>query len=128
MSGFPQRLNTRNLHFHCVRATLAVMSSKGVIHRDLWGHEREGYTYDRPQVAYAPAKPATATPPPAWLHWEERLGSLGAGFGIIWGVHVSATHPAILDALWETPGPLEACAIGTLIWLHAKWHRSTRLR
>ncbi len=127
MSRFPLRLNIGNLHFDGVGATLAIMSSKGVISRDLWGHEREGYTHDRPPVAYAPAKP-TARTPPSWLHWEERLGALGAGFGIIWGVHVSATHPAILDALWETPGPLEACAISALIWLHAKWHRSTRLR
>lgn len=127
MSGFPLRLNIRNLHLLCFRAKLAVMASKGVIHRDPWGHEREGYTYDRPQIAYAPARPAT-TLATSRVHWEERLGSIGAGLGIIWGVHVSMTHPRILDALWETPGPLEACAIGALIWLHAKWQRSTRLR
>ena len=104
------------------------MAIKSVTHRDLWGHEREGYTQHPPEVAYAPAKPVVGVSTPHWLHWEVRFGALGAGFGILWGVHVSATHPRILDALWETPGPLEVCAISTLIWLHAKWHRSTRLR
>lgn len=104
------------------------MATKSVIPRDQWGHEREGYSEHRPQVAYAPAKSIGGPSAPSWLRWEERLGSLGAGFGVIWGVHVAATHPAILDALWETPGPLELCSIATLIWLHAKWRRSTRLR
>ena len=104
------------------------MASKAAIHRDVWGHEREGYSQHRPQVAYAPAKSLAGLQAPKWLHWEERIGSLGAGLGVIWGVHVSATHPGIMDALWETTGPLELCAISTLIWLHAKWRRSTRLR
>jgi hypothetical protein len=103
------------------------MASKSFAHRDMWGHEREGYAHERPEVAYAPAKPLAGISAPKWLHWEERLGSLGAGIGTIWGVHVTATHLRIVDALWETPGPLEVCAIGSLIWLHAKWHRSTRL-
>lgn len=104
------------------------MATKPFHHRDVWGHEREGYSQHRPQVAYAPAKPVLGMSTPSWLHWEERLGSLGAGLGVIWGVHVSATHLRVLDALWETPGPLELCAISTLIWLHAKWRRSTELR
>lgn len=104
------------------------MATKSLIHRDHWGHEREGYTPDRPQAAYAPAKSLAAPNVPQWLRWEERFSSLGAGFGVIWGARVAATHPSVLDALWETPGPLELCAIGTLIWLHAKWLRSTRLR
>ena len=98
------------------------------MHRDLWGHEREGYSHERPTVAYAPARSVAGQLAPSWLHWEERLGSLGAGLGVIWGVHVSASHLAVLDALWETPGPLELCAICSLIWLHAKWRRLTRLR
>lgn len=103
------------------------MGAKSVVHRDVWGHEREGYSQHRPQVAYAPAKPVVDVSASHRLHWEERLGSMGAGLGAIWGAHVSATHPAILDALWETPGPLELCAVATLVWLHAKWRRSTRL-
>ncbi len=104
------------------------MRSERVIHRDLWGQEREGYCEQRPQGAYAPARPVAGISGPSWLHWEKRFGSLGAGLGILWGVRVAASHPSILDALWETPGPLELCAISTLIWLHAKWRRTTRLR
>ncbi len=104
------------------------MATKGIVHRDVWGHEREGYCEHRPQVAYAPAKPVIGLSVPSWLHWEERLGSLGAGLGVIWGVRVAASHLGILDALWETTGPLELCAVSTLIWLHAKWRRSIRLR
>ncbi len=104
------------------------MASKSVIHRDVWGHEREGYTHERPQVAYAPVKPVAGPLVPNWLHWEERLGSLAAGAGVIWGVQVGATHPRIMDALWQTSGPLELCGISTLIWLHAKWRRTTKLR
>lgn len=104
------------------------MSSKRVVHRDVWGHEREGYSAHRPQVAYAPAKLAAEASAPHWLHWEERLSSMGAGLGVLWGVHVSATHPNVLDALWETTGPLELCAVASLFWLHAKWRRSTQLR
>ncbi len=98
------------------------------MHRDVWGHEREGYSSDHRQVAYAPVKPSAGPAIPNWLHWEERLGSLAAGIGVVWGVHVAATHLRIVDSLWETSGPLELCAISTLIWLHAKWRRSTRLR
>ncbi len=104
------------------------MASKHIVHRDVWGHEREGYCEHRPQIAYAPTQRVPGISASTWCHWEERLGSLGAGLGVIWGVHVAATHPAILDALWETSGPLELCAISTLIWLHAKWRRTTHLR
>ncbi len=104
------------------------MASNAFHHRDAWGHEREGYSEVRPTVAYAPGKPLVGTPAPSWLHWEERLGSLGGGFGVIWGAHVAATHLGNLNSLLETSGPLELCAISTLIWLHAKWRRSTRLR
>jgi len=79
-------------------------------------------------VAYAPARPVIGPSAPHWLHWEERVGALGAGIGVIWGVQISTTDPRVLDTLWQTGGPLELCAICTLIWLHAKWRRSTRLR
>ncbi len=104
------------------------MASKSIVQRDVWGHEREGYSEARPTVAYTPGKPLAGAPAPSWLHWEERLGALGGGIGVIWGVHVAATHLGNLNALWETSGPLELCAISTLIWLHAKWRRTTRLR
>lgn len=104
------------------------MRSNGVVHRDQWGHEREGYSQHAPQVAYAPAKSVAGPSAPGWLRWEERFASLGAGLGLIWGVNVSATNPQVLEALRETPGPLEFCSICALIWLHAKWRRSIQLR
>ncbi len=102
------------------------MATKSVMHRDMWGHEREGYT-ERRQVSYAPARPVAALSAPAWVRFEENLGSLGASAGVVWGVQVATSHLSNLEALLETPGPLEACAVAALIWLHAKWRRSVRL-
>lgn len=62
----------------------------------------------------------------AQIRWEERLGSLIAAAGIIWAVYV-VTHN--FAGAWNlqdlTPGPLPVCAIGILIWLHAKWRRAS---
>ena len=102
------------------------MATKTIAHRDVWGHEREGYTEQR-EVAYAPAKSVSATLPPSWLRIEENLGSLGASAGVVWGVQVATSHLPNIEALLETPGPLEVCALSALIWLHAKWRRSVRL-
>lgn len=59
---------------------------------------------------------------------EETLGSLTAAGGVIWSVQ-EATQG--LAELWQLrllpPGPLEVCAIGILIWLHAKWRRSVNV-
>ena len=59
---------------------------------------------------------------------EERLGSLAAGGGIIWAVWVATQH---VGTLWNfsvtQPGPLEICAAGILMWLHAKWRRSIKI-
>ncbi len=61
------------------------------------------------------------------IHTEERLGSLTAGAGLIWTAREATKD---LTSLWQfrllPPGPLEVCAIGILIWLHAKWRRSTK--
>jgi hypothetical protein len=58
---------------------------------------------------------------------EERLGSLTAG-GIIWGIAVATKN---VSTLWNfsvtQPGPLEICALGILMWLHAKWRRSIKI-
>lgn len=102
------------------------MATKTIMHRDVWGHEREGYT-ERRQVAYAPAKPVAAPSTPPWLRFEENLGSLGGSAGVVWGVQVVTSHLPNLEAILETPGPLEMCAVSALIWLHAKWRRSLRL-
>lgn len=62
----------------------------------------------------------------AHIRGEERIGSLIAAAGIIWAVYV-ITHNFAGDWRFQdlTPGPLPVCAIGILIWLHAKWRRST---
>lgn len=118
----------RNVRKSPFALTLSVMATKTVVHRDVWGHEREGYV-DQREVAYAAAKPAMAASAPSpWVWLEERLGPMGSAAGIVWGVQVLTSHVSHWDAVWETPGPLEVSAIGILIWLHAKWRRSVRLR
>ena len=104
------------------------MATRTIVHKDSWGHEREGYAEDR-VVSYAPARTPSAGSlniPWAWI--EERLGSLGVAAGVIWGVQAATTHLANRAAFWETPGPLEVCGFSLLVWLHAKWRRSVHLR
>lgn len=87
---------------------------------------RDGYVAT--PAAYAPKK---ASQPVSKSHsrLEERLGSLIAAAGIVWAVHEGTKD---LVALWQLkilpPGPLEVCAIGVLIWLHAKWRHAVRAR
>ncbi len=97
--------------------------------QDPWATtEREGYSGEIP-VAYAPVRQPSAPPPQRrWIRAEERLGSLIAGGGIIWTTQAVTNH---YDGLTHIgilpPGPLEVCAIGILVWLHAKWRKSVRL-
>jgi hypothetical protein len=62
------------------------------------------------------------------IHGEESVGSLIAAGGIVWSVQEATKS---LAELWQLrllpPGPLEVCAIGILIWLHAKWRRSVNV-
>ena len=59
---------------------------------------------------------------------EERFGVLVATGGIIWAVKTATQAPASLAQFsLLTPGPLEICAIGILVWLHAKWRRLTKV-
>jgi len=36
-----------------------------------------------------------------------------------------------MSSLWDfsitQPGPLEVCALGIMVWLHAKWRRSIKV-
>jgi hypothetical protein len=58
---------------------------------------------------------------------EERLGSLIAGAGLIWAAREAAKDLGANLQFTQLPtGPLEICAIGILVWLHAKWRRSLR--
>jgi hypothetical protein len=59
---------------------------------------------------------------------EERLGSLAAAGGIIWAIWVATQNVSTLWSFSITqPGPLEICALGILMWLHAKWRRSLKI-
>src|SRR5438067_12844494 len=95
---------------------------------DEWPHERIGYEQKRPAVAYAAAGNTTVIQKTrfhrAWV--EERVGSLIGAAGLLWAAQVVSRIGYRADALLRTPGPIEVAAIGILIWLHAKWLRSTR--
>ncbi len=93
---------------------------------DFWPKEREGFV-EPPRPAYVAVR---VTPSPrrnAFCKYEERVGSVIAGVGLIWAAQVASSHYAILShmAVWP-PGPLEVCAIGILVWMHAKWRRSVK--
>ena len=97
--------------------------------RDLWPAEREGYS-DVHCVAYAPMQevPPLKQRRRLPIEIQERMSTLIVVAGMI-----AAAHAAIggfSDALQLhlfPPGPLEICALGVLIWLHAKWRRLVKL-
>jgi len=95
-----------------------------------WDRGREGYD-DSPArhvPIKTPARKASARRSLLSIAAEERLGSLIAAAGMIWGVYVATQN---YDNLWRMqilpPGPLEVCALGILAWIHAKWRRSTKI-
>ncbi|MBI2678404.1 MAG: hypothetical protein HYX28_06455 [Candidatus Koribacter versatilis] len=96
---------------------------------DEWPHERVGYEHKRPTAAYAAAGSTTVIQRTrfhrAWV--EERVGSLTAAGAMFWAAYtIARTGGLRLDSLLHTPGPIEVAAVGILVWLHAKWLRSTR--
>jgi len=104
-------------------------SSRTETSKDIWPEERQGYS-EAPRIAYASLRP---TPLPKLRHrlaieTEERISTLIVVAGMI-----AAAHAAIagFSGVWHwrlfPPGPLQICAIGVLIWLHAKWRRLVRL-
>ena len=58
------------------------------------------------------------------IQGEVRIASLIAAAGVIWAVRVTVTSMLPAYATELTFGPLETCALGILIWLHAKWRRT----
>jgi hypothetical protein len=58
---------------------------------------------------------------------EARVGSLTFWGGIAWAVQIATKNGANPFRVLLTPGPLEVCAVGLLIWLHSKWRRSVRV-
>jgi hypothetical protein len=55
---------------------------------------------------------------------EENLGILIAMAGFFWAVWQLRLYLLQLSPFWFRAQPLEVCALGGLIWLHAKWRRS----
>ncbi len=95
---------------------------------DQWPAEREGYSGKIPIVYAGLGRTPAAAKPQRWLRLEERFGSLMAGGGIIWTSQAVTNHFAGLSQInLLPPGPLETCALGVLVWLHAKWRRSLRV-
>jgi len=105
------------------------MATKLYKKTDTWGpYEREGYSDSQKIVAYTATRPAERAQTSNWLRIEEWIALLGFVSAVAWSVFiVSGSYPN-LDRLWQTPGPIEACAVAALIWLHAKWRRSVRPR
>jgi hypothetical protein len=97
-----------------------------------WDRGREAYLNVPQKPVYAPvSKPAAKTKdqgPFLSIAAEERFGSLITAGGMIWGAYVASTHFAGAFTLDLVPaGPIELCALGILVWLHAKWRRSTKI-
>jgi hypothetical protein len=93
--------------------------------KDLWPSERQGYS-DVRRMAYAPmvetALPATHRALP--IETEERVSTLIVVAGMIAAAHaVFSNLSGLLRFHLFPPGPLEICALGVLVWLHAKWRR-----
>ena len=61
-------------------------------------------------------------------HLEARLGSLVAAGGVVWTANVATKNFTNFENIVLPNGPLELCAIGILIWLHAKWRASVTVR
>jgi hypothetical protein len=98
-----------------------------------WDRGREGYL-DVPQkpvyaaVAAKPDQKCKSGHPLLSISAEERLGSLITAGGMIWGAYVATSHFAGIISLDLIPSsPIEVCALGILVWLHAKWRRSTKV-
>lgn len=94
---------------------------------DFWPEHENGQPPARPQVA-----PAASSGSRLWnllfgIQTETRVGSLLAAAGLIMAAKTGTTHIPSLANFTFPPGPLEICAIGMLVWLHAKWRRATRV-
>jgi hypothetical protein len=64
-------------------------------------------------------------------HAEVRIGSLIASAGMIWTVKIATDNFTGIDSFSfaRLPrGPLEVCAIGILVWLHAQYRKTVLIR
>jgi len=93
---------------------------------NIWSGEPASY----PVVAVGPIRKRTPVEHKSWwkrIKTEERFGSLIASAGLLWGTQVLTVDIHDVNSLMRSPGPMEICAIGILIWLHAKWRRSVQI-
>lgn len=97
-----------------------------------WDKGREGYVESRSKFVPVVEVPKLGKKPKGGENFlliraEESIGSLLAAAGTVWLVYVATTD---FTNMWQMrimpPGPIEICAIGILIWLHAKWRRSVK--
>ncbi len=59
---------------------------------------------------------------------QERIGSLIAAAGVVWFVYITTSDLTSFFKFDILPsGPMELCGLGILLWLHAKYRRSTKL-
>jgi hypothetical protein len=58
-------------------------------------------------------------------HLQAQLGSVIAAGGVVWTIAIISQQLGVAG-LQLPSGPLEACAVGILIWLHGKWRGSVR--
>jgi hypothetical protein len=96
-----------------------------------WDEGREGYVRSQdkfvPVVDVPKGKRPKSDSSLLSVRGQERLGSLIAAGGMVWGVYVATVD---YNSLWHLnimqPGPVEVCLLGILAWLHAKWRRSLK--
>ncbi len=62
------------------------------------------------------------------IRWQERIASLIAAGGLIWGVHTATQHFTSLDKLQLNMDAVYTAVLGIVLWLHAKWRRSLDMR
>jgi len=59
-------------------------------------------------------------------HWEGMLGCLIAGGGLVWAARIATENFTDLRNFQMPPGgPMEICALGIVLWLHAKFRIHT---
>lgn len=98
-----------------------------------WDARREGYIDTRSKYIPVVEIPKSARKKAAHggvlsVRGEESIGALLAAGGTAWLVYVATVD---FNHMWQMPimppGPIEICALGILLWLHAKWRRSMKV-
>ena len=107
---------------------MMVMLSKSQVRPVPPPPERIGYTHGEPAISYA----AGDTSGPKLRNYkavriEKRLAWLLMAAGGAWAWIESGNHAADAPALIANLSPLEVCAAGALLRLHAAWHRATKV-